>query len=295
MRCDLHVHTTHSGMCTIPVAKRFCRESYTDAVAVYERLKRLGMDLVTVTDHDSIDAAESLRSRPDFFLSEEVTCRTPGGAEAHIGVYGITEQDHLELQRRRTDAEAFAAYLGEKRLLASINHVFSSLTGARSLADFDWFSGALPAMETRNGAMLPVANRHARAVCCWLGKAPLGGSDAHILQTAGSAWTGVRGARSIAEYLEGVRQGSGIVCGSSGGYRVLTRTVLQIGCELMRETPWTRFLAPLLIAVPLVTLVNCWWEGVFAWRWNRKLRAAWGIPSRNPLGNFGKEPGRILA
>src|ERR1035438_2780618 len=81
MRCDLHVHTRHSGMCTIPVLRKVCRESYNDPLAVYEKLKRLGMDLVTVTDHDSIDAAVTLRSKPDFFLSEEVascTCTATG-------------------------------------------------------------------------------------------------------------------------------------------------------------------------------------------------------------------------
>src|SRR3974390_2906044 len=99
MRCDLHVHTTGSGMCTVPVARRFCRESYNDPPALYDVLKRRGMDLVTVTDHDSIDAVESLRRFPDFFLSEEVTCTLPSGTELHVGVYDITERDHIEMQR----------------------------------------------------------------------------------------------------------------------------------------------------------------------------------------------------
>jgi len=45
MRCDLHVHTRHSGMCNIPGFTRFCRESYNDPEAVYRTLKRRGMDL----------------------------------------------------------------------------------------------------------------------------------------------------------------------------------------------------------------------------------------------------------
>ena len=93
MRCDLHVHTRHSGMCTVPVMRHICRESYNEPVAVYEKLKRAGMDLVTITDHDSIDAVEQLRSKPDFFLSEEVTCTLPSGTELHMGVYDITERD----------------------------------------------------------------------------------------------------------------------------------------------------------------------------------------------------------
>src|SRR6266849_561574 len=103
MRCDLHVHTIHSGMCTVPLLDRICRESYNDPLEVYTTLKRRGMDLVTITDHDSIDAAETLRHYPDFFLSEEVSCETPSGTRVHMGVYGITEWHHIELRRRRND------------------------------------------------------------------------------------------------------------------------------------------------------------------------------------------------
>ena len=66
-------------MCTIPLLNKVCRECYNDPREVYETLKRRGMDLVTVTDHDSIDAVECLRRYPDFFLSEEVSCRTSSG------------------------------------------------------------------------------------------------------------------------------------------------------------------------------------------------------------------------
>jgi hypothetical protein len=69
----------------MPVVKHFCRECYSEPQAVYETLKKAGMDLVTITDHDSIEAAERLRRYPDFFVSEEVTCHLPSGTEAHIG------------------------------------------------------------------------------------------------------------------------------------------------------------------------------------------------------------------
>ncbi len=79
-------------MCTQAVLKSFCRESYSSPESIYEELKRLGMGLVTITDHDSIEAAESLRRHSDYFVSEEVTCRMPSGTEAHVGVYDISER-----------------------------------------------------------------------------------------------------------------------------------------------------------------------------------------------------------
>src|SRR5689334_1604305 len=151
MKCDLHVHTVHSGMCNVPILDRICRESYNQPDDVYGLLKRRGMDLVTVTDHDSIDAAESLRRYPDFFVSEEVTCRMPSGTELHVGVYDIDDKQHAEIQRRRHDLESLVAYLSTNRILFSANHVFSSLTGRRTLEDFDYFDRVFPTIETRNG------------------------------------------------------------------------------------------------------------------------------------------------
>ena len=94
MKCDLHVHSQHSGMCSTPLVGRICRESYSQPDRIYAALKKRGMDLVTLTDHDSIGAAESLRHRPDFFISEEVTCVMPSGSIAHIGIYDITDRQH---------------------------------------------------------------------------------------------------------------------------------------------------------------------------------------------------------
>ncbi len=131
MRCDLHVHSTASGMCNTPGLSRVAGSPTTIPQEVYERLKHLGMSIVTMTDHDSIDAAEVLRRHPDFFLSEEVTVRMPSGTEMHLGVYGITERDHIEIQRRRNDFIALLMYLTERKLFFSVNHVFSGLTGRR--------------------------------------------------------------------------------------------------------------------------------------------------------------------
>jgi predicted metal-dependent phosphoesterase TrpH len=53
---------------------RICRESYSDPVEVHDRLKRMGMSMVTITDHDSIEAAEVLRRHSDFSLGVALGC-----------------------------------------------------------------------------------------------------------------------------------------------------------------------------------------------------------------------------
>lgn len=272
MKCDLHVHTRHSGQCNIPLLNRICRESYNDPEVVYQILKSQRMDLVTITDHDSIDAAEALRRHPDFFLSEEVTCAMPGGGEMHVGVYDINERQHIEIQRRRNDLESLIVYLNEQNLFFSANHVFSSLTGRRKAADFDLFERSFPALETLNGCMLKRANDAADSIASRLGKSRIGGSDAHALWTVGKAWTEAPGARNRHEFFARLRAGHIRTAGTSGNFFRLTRDIFSIGGNMVRENPLTAPVALLGFLVPVITLVNYWLEAEFVRRW--KHRAA---------------------
>src|ERR1700730_8596505 len=213
MRCDLHVHNRNSGMCGVPFFNRICRESYNDPQAVHETLKQRGMDLVTVTDHDSIDAAEPLRGHPDFFLSEEVTCTTPSSTEIHVGVYGIEEKHHHELQRRRTDLLSLTSYLNEENLFFTINRVFSSLTGRRNGLDYALFEQLIPSGETINGHMPSSSNRYAAELARRWRKAVVGGSDAHTLAGLGLTYTEVPGATCVETYLRGLKSGRSNVWG----------------------------------------------------------------------------------
>jgi predicted metal-dependent phosphoesterase TrpH len=271
-------------MCTFPLVKAFCRESYNAPAAVYEKLKRLGMDLVTVTDHDSIDAAEPLRRYSDFFLSEEVTCTLPSGTELHVGVYDIGERDHIEMARRRNDFESFSAYLGERGLFFSANHVFSSLTGRRAAADFLLFESEFPAIETRNGHMLARANRNAATLADNAALIEVGGSDAHAMASVGCAYTVVPRARTKEEFLLGLRRGFGRVRGECGGVWKLTRDVLAIGRNMVRENPRTVLAAPLGLAVPLITLGNYVVEQAFARWWMSRYQRMRAARARSAAG-----------
>ena len=274
MKCDLHVHSIHSGMCTVPVLKRICRESYNDPREVYSVLKRKGMDLVTLTDHDSIGDAEPLRRYGDFFLSEEVTCRMPSGTTLHIGVFDITERQHFEIQRRRDDFVCLLAYLTERRLLFSVNHIFSSLTGRRALEDFAWIEAYAPALETHSGEMPAFHNRQAARLARRLGKAGLGGSDSHVLPSLAAVYTEVPGARNKEQFLAGLLAHQALTRGTSGGYFRITRDVLCITAKMFQERPWTLLFSPLAVLVPLVTLATFVDEALFARRWSARVNAS---------------------
>jgi predicted metal-dependent phosphoesterase TrpH len=282
-------------MCTMPLLKSICRECYSQPEEVYETLRRGGMDLVTVSDHDSIGAAETLRRHPDFFVSEEVTCRMPSGNELHVGVYDLTERQHVEIQRLRNDLPRLVAYLNEQQLFHSVNHAFSALTGRRSVEDFVWFDGAFPGVEVRNGHVPERGNHLAERMADRSGRARLGGSDAHTLRSLGSVCTHVPGARNKAEFLDGLRRGHGQVEGSSGNFRRLTRDVLQICAALLEEKPAARLLAPLILAVPVVTLLNYVVEDLFARRWGSHWERGRGLESGPSTRGIRAAPGEARA
>jgi predicted metal-dependent phosphoesterase TrpH len=271
MRCDLHVHSIASGMFTAPVLNRFCRESYNDPAEVYERLKRLGMSIVTLTDHDSIEAAEVLRRHPDFFLSEEVTVQTPSGTEMHMGVYGMAERDHVEIQRRRNDFISLVMYLSERKLFFSVNHVFSGLTGRREEEDFRWFASYVPSFETRNGQMWPPANEGATKLAKRMGKIAIAGSDSHTLAGVGLTYTEVPAVRTVDEFFAGLRAGRGRVLGAQGSYRKITTDVYSIIKALFYDKPWTLAMSPLAVLVPAFTLGHWMNEIRFCEKWTKLM------------------------
>jgi predicted metal-dependent phosphoesterase TrpH len=273
MRCDLHIHSIASGMCNTPGLSRICRESYNDPEQTYQRLKHRGMSIVTITDHDSIEAAEVLRRHPDFFVSEEVTVTMPSGCEMHLGVYGITERDHVEVQRRRKDFIALLMYLTERKLFFSVNHLFSGLTGGRDEDDYSWFASYVPAFETRNGQMWSHANAGAEMLAKRMGKIGTAGSDAHTLAGVGLTYTEVSGARTAAEFLAGLRAGRGTIHGVHGSYAKITADVYRIIGALFDEKPWMVPVAPITLLVPLITAGHWLNEIRFCRKWSAELNS----------------------
>jgi len=260
MRCDLHVHSTASGMCDTPLLNLVCRESYNRPDEVYARCKQLGMSIVTLTDHDSIEAAESLRRYPDFFVSEEVTCRMPSGTLVHIGVYNLTDRDHGEIQNRRNNFVSLLMYLTEQKLFFSVNHMFSGLTGKRDAQDFQWFASYAPAFEVRNGQMWRPANRQAQRLAKRLAKIGIGGSDSHTISGVGLTYTEVKGARTVNEFFAGLRE--------------LTADIYRIGAAMFQEKPATLAMLPLSVLVPVFTAAHWVNEVWFCRKWQKHFENA---------------------
>jgi predicted metal-dependent phosphoesterase TrpH len=294
MRADLHVHSKHSGATDLPVLRHVGRESYSEPRAVYETALARGMDLVTLTDHDTVAGALELRALPHTFVSEEVTVVLPAGRQLHVNVFDITEPQHDRIAGKRTDPEAFFAYLAEEGIPASVNHLYSALTGPRALADLHLPLKHLGLIEALNGSMPASHNEHARLTGRFAGLAGVGGSDSHTLAGVARAFTTVAGARTKEEFLAGLRRGLTVPVGHSGSYGRLTSEVTRIfasgyadaAAELARgKVAATRFLTlvmltPLLPLIPLVTAFVYLHERRFGDHHFRAFEASVGGPVR---------------
>lgn len=167
---DIHMHTTCSDGAPTP------REVVSRAVA-------LGLTVIAVTDHDTIDGAlEAAACDPDrceVVIGEEVTTR-----QGHVLGLFLTRA-----VAPRKDAAETIAEIHAQGGLAIPAHPYLVLGGARGVGP-DCIGLAWDAIEVENGSPLSWrANRRARLAAPAWARSQTGGSDAHILAAIGSVVT----------------------------------------------------------------------------------------------------------
>jgi predicted metal-dependent phosphoesterase TrpH len=243
LRADLHVHTRHSRLEALPVLG--ARDCYSEPREAYLRAKARGMDLVTFTDHDTIDGCLELLSEegnlPDFFISEEVSARDPvTGCRLHVNVFGIDERTHGEIRRLRGNVRELLPYLEQEGIPAALNHIGSSLVRERVPGrDLVALAGLFPLVETRNGAQREGSNGLAASLADALGKGSrpvgrTGGSDAHTSRRIGWAWTEAEAADRTT-FLSALRGGRTVPRGESARLAPLVHDVYRVVLSYYRD------------------------------------------------------------
>jgi predicted metal-dependent phosphoesterase TrpH len=265
MRLDTHVHTVYSGASPIPPLRRFLRECYNSPEAVYRRAKARGMDLVAITDHDEIDGALAIAHRPDVIVGCEVTGVFPrDGVRVHLGVLGLNEAQHREIQRRRHDIRDLMPYLHAERLFVSLNHVASRINGPISAAHIAALMPWVNGLEVINGSRLRSQNRTARRIADANVKVPVGGSDSHTGRGVGRTWVEAPNARTREEFLTELHAGRVRAGGRQGNGLTMASDIVRIASGFYEEQareclgrPWaarrqTLTVAALTLGWPLV-------------------------------------------
>jgi glycosyltransferase involved in cell wall biosynthesis len=258
-RCDLHLHSAASLTTRQWFSEYFdAPESYADPIRQYELCKARGMDLVTLTDHDSIEGGLLLTDRPDFFLSVEVSTRFPDNdCAVHVLVYDITPEQHVELQRLRGSVFDIVEFLRDEGLAHALPHPLLSPNWRMDRDTLEKCFVLFPAVEAVNGLIdrrvSPVAQTliaaltpeilaalsrkhgiplaHSKPRC----PALTAGSDDHGHRRAGTIFTEVDGKLGAAAYLARVMNGQGRVVGKAGDLNAMAMCIKQGAYEHFRR------------------------------------------------------------
>jgi len=242
-RADLHCHTRFS------IFKYFrranTRDCYNQPEDVYRIAKERGMSFVTFTDHDSIDGALYLLNKhpdlTDFFIGEEVETYFPEtGQRIHVGVWGLNEEQHREIQRLRRNIRELVPYLKSQRMIFAVNHLFQNYrmknVAGRYVAEliemFDIY-------EVLNGAMASFHNKMVQQLVTTIkdhGRhaSMVGGSDAHTLKHVAKVHTVSKG-ETPAEFLENVRAGECFAWGAEMRFRELVADIYLLTLSYQSE------------------------------------------------------------
>ena len=245
-RCDLHIHSRHSARSEEWLFRRFdFPDSYSDPKQLYEQLRKRKMDYVTITDHDSIDGCLEIAHLPRTFISEQVTTYFPHDAcKLHILVWGISEQQHRDIEGVRENIFDLQRYLQRAQIAHAVAHPLYSVNGKLEamhleqlillFKHFEGINGLRDALlsdlaQTLFKQLTPeqidvFANRHGVAPTHaepWR-KILVGGSDDHGGQFAASAFTETPAAKSAEEFLKSVRNGNCTPRGQGGTPLILS-------------------------------------------------------------------------
>lgn len=236
MKLDAHVHTHYSGFTSLRPLHTFLRESYNTPEGVYARSKQLGMDLVAITDHDTIDGALSLADRDDVIVGCEVTACFPSDeVRVHLNVLDITPAQFVVIDQLRHDICRLLPYLREQQIFTTLNHPASRVNGpvtaAHLAAVMPWVDG----VEVRNGSRLVAQNRTAAALAEAYRKVPMGGSDAHTMRGVGRTCVVAERATSRAEFMRDLRAGRVHVEGRHGNALTMCSDVLRFASNFYVE------------------------------------------------------------
>lgn len=296
-RADLHVHSKHSNLPPEWILRQVgAPESFTEPKEIYRRCRERGMELVTISDHDSIEGALEIQHLPGTFLSSEVTVEFPeDGCEIHLLVLGITEAQHRDLQEIRRNIYEVRDYVRGQGILSSVAHPLFRVNGRLTLDQVEKLLVLFDRFEARNGmhdrrandlvrrifgSLTPeviedLAERHRLepfSSTPWI-KSFTGGSDDHCGLYPGTTWTQTPEASTVEEFLGHLRAGRHEPGGETGSSARLLQSLYTISYEhyrrqfpfgLERNDPFSRLLRGL--GLPGSSEPRRW----HFWGWRRK-------------------------
>jgi len=193
LTCDLHIHSNYS------------KDGESSVEEILRRADEEGLDVIAITDHDSVDGAKKALSIPSAVLvipGIEVSTK-----QGHLLVLGVTEIIPAGLDVVAT--VNIARRMGALAILPHPYHVWRHGVARRKKAGMH----VVDAVEAFNSRyIVGSANQKAARIAKRLGKPCVGGSDAHNAKFVGFGRTYVDSEKNVPAILEAIRAGR-VSCG----------------------------------------------------------------------------------
>lgn len=184
---DLHVHSSHSRRPSQWILQKIgCPECFTEPRRLYDVARARGMDLVTITDHNTIGGALEIAHLPGVFVSEEITTYFPEDkCKLHVLAYDVTEAQHAEIQRLRPDVFELVPWLRGQDIAHVLAHPLFAVNDRLTTEHFEQCLVLFNVLEF-NGTRDQTQNTVLKAVCDSLTRADLERlADKHGLEPLG--------------------------------------------------------------------------------------------------------------
>ncbi|MDJ0811168.1 MAG: glycosyl transferase, partial [Desulfobacterales bacterium] len=258
MRIDLHVHSRFSKRPSAWVLKKIgCPESFTQPLDIYRIASDRGMTHVTISDHNRIEGALEIAHLPNTFVSEEITTYFPDdGCKLHVLALDITEAQHEDIQKLRTNVFELVPYLQSEGIVHVLAHALYAVNDRLTLAHFEKLLLLFKNFEL-NGARNDIANEGLKTVlealtpdtmaalsdrhgitpgfdAPWI-KGITGGSDDHSSLNIARTYTEIPGARTVAEGLAAIGQGRSTAVRKASQPQTMAQNFYSIAFQYYRS------------------------------------------------------------
>lgn len=263
---DLHCHSKFSKHPSEWFLQRIgAAESYTEPDFIYKTMKSRGMDFVTITDHNNMEASWYLTQKypEDTFTGTEFTVYFPeDGCKVHILCFGFTREQFEELNILRKDIYSFRDYIKENKIAYSVAHATFSVNGRLKIHHLEKLMLLFDVFEGINGGRgklhnttwvrtlenltpLTMENLYVRYRIEPMSENPwvkgfTAGSDDHAGLFLGKTYTLSR-AETPQEYLEKLRNKECRHAGRYSDFHSLAFTVYKIAYDFSRTKKSVHF------------------------------------------------------
>ncbi len=258
LKADLHVHSKYSVRPSEWVLQKLgCAESYTEPTELYRRAVERGMDLVTISDHNTIAGSLEIAHLDNTFISEEITTYFPEDrCKVHVLAWDINERHHENISRCRENIFELVEYLNNESITHALAHPTFSLNDRLTFERFEQLLLLFSVFEM-NGTRDDYQNNSLRIILERLNKKRIeelsnkhdlepngsepwnkgiiGGSDDHSSLNIARTYTEVNGVSDISGFLGAVKSGLSIPRSCASTPKTFARNLYSIAYQFYKS------------------------------------------------------------